>query len=168
MRVQYDYTQRNFEVVLRTGVDGEEDQGIFINEDPHKWNVVHKCTLGSCPLFYTETAGKCSCARSCNAVGTPLQSPSAFVSSLLTSRPATSSATTKFAKGDVVSVSPCIFDGAVPGSFSRWHPERCYGSVEAVHHSGLATVKWENGDLNKVKLSDLKSERNHTLQHAIN
>ena len=61
MKVAHDATQRDYECVLRTGVEGEEDQGIFINEAPHKWNVVYKCTLDSCPLFYTETEGACSC-----------------------------------------------------------------------------------------------------------
>jgi len=61
MKVAFDATQRDYECFLRTGVEGEEDQGIFINEPPHKWNLVHKCTLDSCPLFFTEAEGACSC-----------------------------------------------------------------------------------------------------------
>jgi hypothetical protein len=65
----------------------------------------------------------------------------------------------KIAKGDVVSASPTIFDGDVPGSFSESFPERFFGIVEAVKANGLVTVRWENDDVNVVKLKDLKRER---------
>jgi hypothetical protein len=65
----------------------------------------------------------------------------------------------KIVKGDVVSVSPTIFDGDAPGSFSESFPERCFGIVESIKANGLVTVRWENDDVNEVKLKDLKRER---------
>ena len=41
MDVVYDATQRDWTCVLRSGKEGEADQEIFINEDPHEWNEVH-------------------------------------------------------------------------------------------------------------------------------
>ena len=41
MNLVYDATQRDWLCVLRSGKDGELDQEIFINEDPHEWNEVH-------------------------------------------------------------------------------------------------------------------------------
>lgn len=41
VNVIYDGTQRDWLCVLRTGVEGEENQEIFINEPPHEWNEVH-------------------------------------------------------------------------------------------------------------------------------
>ena len=58
-----------------------------------------------------------------------------------------------------MSASPTIFDGDVPGSFSESFPERFFGIVEAVKANGLVTVRWENDDVNVVKLKDLKRER---------
>jgi hypothetical protein len=213
MKVAYDATQRDYECVLRTGVEGEEDQGIFINEAPHKWNVVYKCTLDSCPLFYTETEGACSCVferlptvadttmeneaalpisgvgaaqpsiarETANEVGSVLSLSSAVQSAVPRpqannlgnypavppSPPPSNTTRRTLTKGDVVSVSPTIFDGDVPGSFSIECPERCYGTVEDVKSSGLVSVKWENNDVDEVKLKDLRREKDYVMSYAI-
>jgi hypothetical protein len=230
MKVAYDATQRDYECVLRTGVEGEEDQGIFINEAPHKWNVVYKCTLDSCPLFYTETEGACSCvferlptvaattmaneavlplfvssARSAlpisgmgaaqpsiaretaNKVGSGLSLSSAVQGAVprplandWANYPAvplsppdspppfnTTRARRTLREGDVVSVLPTIFDGDEPGSFSIECPERCYGTVVDVKSSGLVSVKWENNDVDEVKLKDLRREKDYVMPCAI-
>ena len=66
-------------------------------------------------------------------------------------------------KGDVVSVSPTIFDGDDPGSYSIKCPERCYGTVQDVKSSGLVAVKWENNDVDEVRLKDLRREKNYVM-----
>ena len=73
----------------------------------------------------------------------------------------------KIERGDVVSVSPTIFDGDKPGSYSEENPERCYGVVRSVRANGLVSVEWENKDVDDVKLKDLKKEPTHTMSYQI-
>ena len=62
-------------------------------------------------------------------------------------------------KGDIVSASPTIFDGGVPGQFSDAHPERCFGVVQ-FQREGVSTVRWiEDDDVCSTKNSDLRLER---------
>ena len=70
-------------------------------------------------------------------------------------------------KGDVVSVNATIFDGEEPGSFSRTFPERCYGLVLAVQSNGILSVKWENNDVDDVKLKDLQREKDYVTSYKI-
>ena len=69
--------------------------------------------------------------------------------------------------GDVVSVSPTIFDGKEPGSFSQTFPERCYGTVLAVQSDGTVSVEWENKEVDDVKLKDLKRETDYVTSYKI-
>jgi hypothetical protein len=58
--------------------------------------------------------------------------------------------------GDLISVSPEIFDGDTPGSYSKQYPDRVYGTVKAIAKNGLATVIWvEDGSANDCKIKDL-------------
>ena len=62
--------------------------------------------------------------------------------------------------GDLISVSPEIFDGETPGSYSQQYPERVYGTVKAIAKNGLASVIWvEDGSADDCKLKDLKVEK---------
>ena len=68
---------------------------------------------------------------------------------------------TKIKKGDLVSAESILFDGDVPGSFSKSHPDRCFGRVGSVDKSGLVHVQWldgdeEEGDPVPVRLRDLQ------------
>ena len=71
----------------------------------------------------------------------------------------------KIGVGDVVSVPATIFDGDEPGSYSDENPERCFGIVESLDEKGLVQVRWTNGDVDGVKLKDLKKEK-HKLTVA--
>ena len=53
----------------------------------------------------------------------------------------------KFNTGDHVSANSTIFDGDVPGSFSKDNPERQFGVVTQVWPTkNIVKVKWEDGD----------------------
>ena len=65
----------------------------------------------------------------------------------------------------MVSVPATIFDGDDPGSYSDENPERCFGIVESLDEKGLVQVRWTNGDVDGVKLKDLKKEK-HKLTVA--
>ena len=184
IKIVFDPTQRDYECVLRTGVEGEADQGIFINEAPHTWNVAFKCAIDSCPLFYTVAEGQCSCVAGrinspspavpavtsgvnpalCPTLVSPLESLSSVSR---TASAGSDNTRRKIAVGDVVSVSPTTFDGQEPGSFSAAFPERCYGSVVDMQTNGLASVEWENKTVDVVKLKVLRRELEYQLRYAI-
>ena len=67
--------------------------------------------------------------------------------------------------GDVVSVPAKVFDGKVPGSFSKQNPERCFGRVQAKSKNGLVDVLWDvGGKVQPVKMKDVKREaQKHTV-----
>ena len=137
------------------------------------WNEVQKCAIHGCSRYYTATEGSCSCLQ--RAVTNPLANDldlgaaghstdlvgAAVPPSIVTSR------RKKVVRGDVVSVSPTIFDGDKPGSYSKENPERCYGVVRSVRANGLVSVEWENKDVDDVKLKDLKKEPTHTMSYQI-
>ena len=64
----------------------------------------------------------------------------------------------KVKKGDKVSLPSSAFDGDDPGSFSSTHPDPCYGNVVEILQNGLAIVRWEGGEKDQVRVSDLKLE----------
>lgn len=137
------------------------------------WNEVHKCAIHGCSRYYTATEGSCSCLQ--RAVTFPLADDldlgaaghstdevgAAVPPSIATS------GRKKIVRGDVVSVSPTIFDGDKPGSYSNKNPERCYGVVQSVRANGLVSVEWENKDVDDVRLKDLKKEPTHTMSYQI-
>jgi hypothetical protein len=52
----------------------------------------------------------------------------------------------KFNAGDIVSVSPKLFDGDDPGSFSKENPERQFGIIKRVWKAKkIAQVEWADG-----------------------
>jgi hypothetical protein len=57
--------------------------------------------------------------------------------------------------GDLISVSPTIFDGP-DGSYSIKNPSRVFGTVQSISPKGIANVLWvEDGSVNDCKLRDL-------------
>jgi hypothetical protein len=57
--------------------------------------------------------------------------------------------------GDLISVSPTIFDGP-DGSYSIKNPSRVFGTVQSISPKGIANVLWvEDGSANDCKLRDL-------------
>ena len=70
----------------------------------------------------------------------------------------------KIGVGDLVSASPNIFDGTVPGSFSSANPERQYGVVTKVwskkkKRERIVQVKWAGGESCRIGASDLRLEK---------
>ena len=50
-------------------------------------------------------------------------------------------------KGDLVSVSLEVFDGDIPGQYSHYHPDRCYGVIsKGSDDSGVCEVIWVGDD----------------------
>jgi hypothetical protein len=63
-------------------------------------------------------------------------------------------------KGDVISVSPEIFDGGKPGSFSKDNPERQLGNIVRVWEGRkLAQVEWNDGSRNLCRYDQLRVEK---------
>jgi hypothetical protein len=63
-------------------------------------------------------------------------------------------------KGDAVSVSPKIFDGDKPGSFSKDNPERQLGTIVRVWEDRkLPQVEWIDGSKNLYRYDQLKIEK---------
>jgi hypothetical protein len=57
--------------------------------------------------------------------------------------------------GDLISVSPTIFDGP-DGAYSLKNPGRVFGTVNTISQKGIANVTWvEDGSANDCKLRDL-------------
>ncbi len=62
-------------------------------------------------------------------------------------------------KGDAVSVSPKMFDGGKPGSFSKDNPERQLGTIVRVWEGRkLAQVEWLDGSKNLCRYDQLRVE----------
>ena len=62
--------------------------------------------------------------------------------------------------GDAISVAPEIFDGKVPGSFSKTNKERQFGIVKRVWAGKrIAQVEWLDGSKNIVRYSELRIEK---------
>ncbi len=58
--------------------------------------------------------------------------------------------------GDAISVAPELFDGKKPGSYSKDHPDRQFGTVLKVWaRKQIAQVKWLDGSKNMVRFNDL-------------
>jgi hypothetical protein len=75
---------------------------------------------------------------------------------------------TQLKRGDRVSLPSTAFDGNVPGSYSKSHPERCYGHVLKVETKDLVTVKWEEGEGgDRVRMKDLRLESRKASVYAI-
>jgi hypothetical protein len=63
-------------------------------------------------------------------------------------------------KGDAISVSPEIFDGCKPGSFSKDNPERQLGTIIRVWEGRkLAQVEWIDGSKNLCRYDQLRVEK---------
>jgi hypothetical protein len=61
--------------------------------------------------------------------------------------------------GDLISVSAELFD-SYPGSYSKNHPERCFGTVSFINKKGIAKIIWvEDGSSHDCKLRDLTVEK---------
>ena len=61
--------------------------------------------------------------------------------------------------GDLISVPAELFD-STPGSYSKDHPERCFGTVSSIDKKGVAKVIWvEDGSSDDCKLRDLIVEK---------
>ena len=61
--------------------------------------------------------------------------------------------------GDLISVPAELFDSK-PGSYSKDHPERCFGTVSSIDKKGVAKVIWiEDGSSDDYKLRDLIVEK---------
>jgi hypothetical protein len=71
--------------------------------------------------------------------------------------------------GDLVSCSPTLFDGEIPGSWSKENPQRCLGVVTKRWKQGkLLQVRWRGGDeLSKVLHTDIRVERKKSNASAI-
>ncbi len=62
--------------------------------------------------------------------------------------------------GDAIFVAPEIFDGNKPGSYSKEHPERQFGTVLKVWaRKQTAQIEWLEGSKNMVKYNDLRVEK---------
>ena len=62
--------------------------------------------------------------------------------------------------GDVVSVAPEVFDGKVPGSYSKQNPKRCFGVVKQVlTKRKLAQVEYDDGSKYLHKCEELRIEK---------
>jgi hypothetical protein len=62
--------------------------------------------------------------------------------------------------GDAISVAPELFDGKKPGSYSKDHPERQFGTVVKVWvRKQIAQVEWLDGSKNIVRYNDLRIEK---------
>jgi len=61
--------------------------------------------------------------------------------------------------GDLISVPSELFD-EYPGSYSKSHPEKCFGTVSSISKKGLAKIIWvEDGSSHECKLRDLTVEK---------
>ncbi len=61
--------------------------------------------------------------------------------------------------GDLISVPAELFD-SFPGSYSKDHPERCFGTVSSIDKKGIAKIIWvEDGSSHDCKLRDLTVEK---------
>ena len=67
--------------------------------------------------------------------------------------------------GDLVSAAAEVFDGDVPGSYSRENPERCFGIVTKTHDKArVLTVNWSQRDtsdgiITEILACDVKVEK---------
>jgi hypothetical protein len=67
--------------------------------------------------------------------------------------------------GDLVSAAAEVFDGDVPGSYSRENPERCFGIVTKTHNKArILTVNWSqrdtsDGTITEILACDVKVEK---------
>ncbi len=66
--------------------------------------------------------------------------------------------------GDLVSVPSELFDDS-PGSYSKIHPGKCFGTVSSITKKGIAKIIWvEDGSCHDCKLRDLTVEKRKSLQ----
>ena len=61
--------------------------------------------------------------------------------------------------GDLISVPAELFDES-PGSYSKSHPGKCFGTVSSISKKGIAKIIWvEDGSSHDCKLRDLTVEK---------
>ncbi len=61
--------------------------------------------------------------------------------------------------GDLISVPSELFDDS-PGSYSKSHPGKCFGTVSFITKKGIAKIIWvEDGSSHDCKLRDLTVEK---------
>ena len=72
----------------------------------------------------------------------------------------------KVSVGDLVSADAAIFDGDIPGSFSRDHPDRQHGVVtKVIDKRKFLLVRWVgDGLIMKVRTMDVQLRKERCLQ----
>jgi hypothetical protein len=94
--------------------------------------------------------------------GEPEQEASEEVEALPKRKVKTKQAKTKagLKPGDAISVTPQLFDGDKPGSYSKDNPKRQFGTVVKVFaRKRIAQIEWIDGSKHMVKIEDLRVEK---------